>query len=169
MQQSVVHVVAGAPARPEEGPMSEESREPGPARFAWQQLTTLVLGAAYVLLGMLGFFFLRDTSSASLVGHDTDDLMLGLELNAITNVVHLVMGIAGLSCTTTLNRARGYGVGLAVVGAVLFVFGVVAVGDPTINVLSLNWGDNILHLVTALVGLGIAVGPVRRAAEAPSG
>jgi hypothetical protein len=148
--------------------MSEESQEPGPARFAWQQLTTLLLGAVYLLLGILGFFFLRDTSPTSLAGTDTGDVMLGLELNAITNLVHLVIGIAGLICTTTLGRSRGYGVGLVVVGAVLFVLGVVAVGNTAINVLSLNWGDNILHLVTALVGLGIAVGPVRRPAPAPS-
>ena len=34
--------------------------------------------------------------------------------------------------------------------------------------LSLNWGDNILHLVTALVGVALAVGPVRRPSSAPS-
>jgi hypothetical protein len=148
--------------------MSEGSHEPGPARFTWPQLAALLLGAVYFLLGLLGFFFLGDTSSASLAGRDTDDVMLGLELNAITNVLHLVMGVAGLICATSLVRARAYGVGLAVVGAVLFVFGVVAVGNPAINVLSLNWGDNILHLVTALVGVGLAVGPVRRPSRAPS-
>jgi uncharacterized membrane protein len=147
--------------------MPEESQEPAPTRFAWQQLTALVLGAFYFLLGLVGFFVLRDTSPVSLAGHDTGDVLLGVELNAITNVLHLVMGIVGMACATTLGRARGYGVGLAVVGAVLFVFGVVAAGDPAINVLSLNWGDNVLHLVTALVGLAVAVGPVRSPSPAP--
>jgi hypothetical protein len=146
--------------------MPEESQQPNPTRFAWQQVVALVVGAAYLLLGMLGFFFLGDPSTASLAGHDTDDVMLGLELNGITNVLHLVMGVVGMLCATTLGRARGYGVGLAVVGALLFVFGVFAVGNTAINVLSLNWGDNILHLVTALVGAGVAAVPVRRASSA---
>jgi hypothetical protein len=142
---------------------------PGPSRNTWQQVTALVLGAGYLLLGMLGFFFLQDTATATLAGHDTGDVMLFLELNGITNVLHLVLGVVGMVCATTLTRARGYGVLQAVVGGALFLFGLFAVGDPAINVLSVNWGDNILHVLTALVGLGIAVGPVgeRAAASVP--
>jgi Domain of unknown function (DUF4383) len=148
--------------------MTEQSPSSRPSPFAWQQLAALLLGAGYLLLGMLGFFFLDDTSPATLAGHDTGDLMLGLELNAIANVLHLVLGIVGLLCASTLTRARGYGALQAALGAVLFLFGLFAVGNPPINVLSLNWGDNILHALTALVGLVMAVGPVRRAQSAPA-
>jgi hypothetical protein len=143
---------------------------PGPARNTWQQVAALLLGVGYFLLGMLGFFVLQDTTTATLAGHDTGDVLVFLELNGIANVLHLVLGVVGMVCATTLARARGYGVLQAVVGGALFLFGLFAVGDPAINVLSLNWGDNILHLLTALVGLGIAVGRVGdRAASAPDG
>ena len=141
---------------------------PGPARNTWQQVAALLLGVGYFLLGMLGFFFLQDTSTATLAGHDTGDVLLVFELNGIANVLHLVLGVAGMVCATTLTRARGYGVLQAVAGGALFVFGLIAVGDPAINVFSLNWGDNILHLLTALVGLAMAVGRVgERATAAP--
>jgi hypothetical protein len=43
-----------------------------------------------------------------------------------------------------------------------FVYGLFATGKDW-DFLSLNWADNILHLATALVGLVIALLPVRSA------
>jgi hypothetical protein len=139
--------------------MSEKPR--GPARFTWPQLVALLVGAFYFLLGLLGFFFLGDVEG-SLANHDSQDTMLGLELNALQNVVHLVLGILGMAAASRLSTARSYGAVLAVIGFALFVYGAIAVSNRDINVLSLNWPDNILHLVTALVGLAMAVGPIRR-------
>jgi len=50
----------------------------------------------------------------------------------------------------------------AVAGAALLVFGLIGTSDPAVDVLSLNWGENVLHGLTALIGLGTALGPVRR-------
>lgn len=52
--------------------------------------------------------------------------------------------------------------------AALFVLGAVAVGCTEIDFLSLYWPDNILHGVTALVGLAIAAGGVHRPDRATS-
>jgi hypothetical protein len=50
--------------------MEQETR--GTAGFTWQQLVVLIVGSFYMLLGILGFFFLRDASAPSeLGGHDT--------------------------------------------------------------------------------------------------
>jgi hypothetical protein len=138
--------------------MEQETR--GTAGFTWQQLVVLIVGSFYMLLGILGFFFLRDASAPSeLGGHDTNDVMLGFELNGVQNVVHLILGLVGLACATGRQRSRLYGILIAVAGLALFVFGVIAVGRDDINVLSLNWPDNILHGVTGLIGVALAVAP----------
>ena len=49
-----------------------------------------------------------------------------------------------------------------------FVYGLFAV-DKSWDFLNLNWADNILHLVTAVVGLVIALGPVRTAVASHTG
>lgn len=138
--------------------MSDHS--PAPARFTWQQLIVLIVGAAYMLFGMLGFFFLDDATTA-LAGNDTRDLLLVFELNGLQNLVHLAIGVVGLICAAGQRAARRYGLLLAVVGLALFVFGAIAAGNTDINFLSLNWPDNILHGLTALLGLAVAFSPTR--------
>ena len=62
----------------------------------------------------------------------------------------------------TLAGARTYGWLLAVGYGAAFVYGLFAVGEAW-DFLSINWADNVLHLATALVGLVIALLPVRTA------
>jgi Domain of unknown function (DUF4383) len=142
---------------------------PGPARFTWQQKASLVMGVVYLLFGVLGFFF--SGSSTEFAGHNTEATMFGLELNGVQDLVHVVLGIIGLGCTAQDRSARAYGGVLAVVGAALFVLGVIAVGHDAINFLSLNWPDNIVHGLTALVGLAMVFHRAdKRAAEtSPAG
>ncbi len=64
--------------------------------------------------------------------------------------------------------ARTYGWLLAVGYGAAFVYGLFAVGEDW-DFLSLNWADNVLHLATALVGLVIALMPVRTAVTHPLG
>lgn len=142
--------------------MAEQS--PGPARLAWQQVVVLVTGALYTVFGIVGFFVLGDASTA-LAGRNTGDTLLGLELNAIQNVVHIVLGVAGLLCAAGLQRSRGYGIVLLVAGAVLSVFGIVAVGNDALNVLSVNWPDTVLHGLTAVLGLAIIALPAGLVAQ----
>jgi hypothetical protein len=74
--------------------------------------------------------------------------------------VHLAVGLAGLALGRTLAMARNYGSVLAVGYGAAFVYGLIAVGE-TWDFLAINAADNWLHLISALVGLGIALGPVR--------
>jgi hypothetical protein len=80
------------------------------------------------------------------------------------NVVHILIGVAGLVLARTLAGARTYGWLLAVGYGAAFVYGLVALGKDW-DVLSLNAADNGLHLATALVGLVIALLPVRTAVD----
>ena len=123
----------------------------------WPQLLALVIGAVYLLVGIVGFFV---TGFDNFFGHDTNETILGFEVNPFHNIVHILIGAAGLLLARTLAGARTYGWLLAVGYGATFVYGLFAVGQ-TWDFLSLNWADNWLHLVSALAGLALALGPVR--------
>ncbi len=131
----------------------------GTGARTWPQLLSLVIGAVYLLVGVVGFFI---TGFDNFFGHDTNETIVGFEINPFHNIVHILIGAAGLVLARTLAGARTYGWLLAVGYGAAFVYGLFAVGR-TWDFLSLNWADNWLHLLSALAGLAIALGPVRTA------
>jgi hypothetical protein len=147
--------------------MSAPLNDTGAGRRAmtWPQVLALAFGAVYLLIGIVGFFI---TGFENFVGneagtpHHVDENLLGFMINPMHNVVHILIGVVGLVLSRTLAGARTYGWLLAAGYGAAFVYGLFAVGQEW-DFLNLNWADNVLHLVTALVGLGIALGPVRTA------
>ena len=139
--------------------MAANAGNPNSGTRTWPQLLSLVIGAVYLLVGIVGFFV---TGFDDFFGHDTNETILGFEVNPFHNIVHILIGAAGLVLARTLAGARTYGWLLAVGYGATFVYGLFAVGQ-TWDFLSLNWADNWLHLVSALAGLAIALGPVRNA------
>jgi hypothetical protein len=123
------------------------------------EILALAFGAIYLLVGIVGFFV---TGFDKFFVH-TDKHLLVFEINGMHNVVHILIGVAGLVLARTLAGARTYGWLLAVGYGAAFLYGLFAVGEAW-DFLSLNWADNVLHLATALVGLVIALMPVRTAA-----
>lgn len=128
------------------------SRNTGAAR-PWPQTLALVVGAVYLLIGIVGFFI---TGFDNFFGH-TGQTLVGFEINGMHNVVHLLVGVAGLALARTLAGARTFGLLLAVAYGAAFLYGLFAVGRDW-DFLSLNWADNILHLVSAVVGGAIVAG-----------
>ena len=141
--------------------MSATSGNTGTGRGAmtWPQMLALAFGAIYLLVGVVGFFI---TGFGNFFAHDTNQTLLGFEINGMHNVVHIVIGVAGLLLARTLAGARTYGWLLAIGYGAAFVYGLIAIGKPW-DFLSINAADNVLHLLTAIVGLAIALGPVRNA------
>jgi uncharacterized protein DUF4383 len=141
--------------------MSATSGNTGTGRGAmtWPQMLALAFGAIYLLVGVVGFFV---TGFGNFFAHDTNQTLLGFEINGMHNVVHIVIGVAGLLLARTLAGARTYGWLLAIGYGAAFVYGLIAIGKPW-DFLSINAADNVLHLLTAIVGLAIALGPVRNA------
>ncbi|SNS61348.1 protein of unknown function [Geodermatophilus pulveris] len=123
----------------------------------WPQLLALAFGAVYLLVGVVGFFI---TGVDDFFAHDTGEQLLFFEINGMHNVVHILIGVAGLVLARTLAGARTYGWLLAVGYGAAFVYGLLAIGQ-TWDFLSINAADNVLHIATAAVGLLIALGPVR--------
>ncbi len=123
------------------------------------EILALAFGAIYLLVGIVGFFV---TGFDDFFAHDTGETLVGFEINGMHNVVHILIGIAGLVLGRTLAGARTYGWLLAVGYGAAFIYGLLAINE-TWDFLSINTADNVLHILTALVGLVIALLPVRNA------
>ena len=126
------------------------------------EILGLAFGAIYLLVGIVGFFV---TGFDDFFANNTEEKLLGIfEINGMHNVVHILIGIAGLVLSRTLAGARTYGWLLAVGYGAAFIYGLLAIGKDW-DFLSINAADNVLHIATALVGLVIALLPVRRAVD----
>ena len=118
------------------------------------QNLALALGVIYLLIGILGFFLTGFNNFAS----DSDARILGIfEVNPLHNIVHILIGAIGLALWKTRDGTRTYGTILAAVYGLTFLYGILEVQTGGLELLSLNWADNILHLLTALAGAGIVM------------
>jgi hypothetical protein len=136
--------------------------------MTWPQMLALAFGVIYLLVGIIGFFI---TGFGDFFGngvepgvHHADDKLLFFMINPMHNVVHILIGVVGIALSRTLAGARTYGWLLAVGYGAAFVYGLIAVGEDW-DFLNLNAADNVLHILTAIVGLVIALGPVRTAVD----
>lgn len=139
--------------------MSTNPQAAGSAGKHPAQYLALTIGIVYVLVGLLGFFNTGFDGFAEPEG----ELVLGIfEVNPLHNIVHLLIGGAGLALWSTLDRARIYGWLLAVGYGATFVYGLfVADTTDAANFLALNSADNWLHIVSVLAGLAIALWPAK--------
>ncbi|UOQ61173.1 DUF4383 domain-containing protein [Leucobacter rhizosphaerae] len=129
------------------------------------RIVGVIFGGVYVVVGLLGFAVTGGIGFIARDGH----LLLGIfEVNPLHNVVHLAIGaaliIAGLANTRAAKAVNG------TVGAVYLLVGIVGffIADTAANILALNTADHILHLGSALVLLGVALGADKQVAR-PTG
>ena len=141
--------------------MAQRRDSAAPARHP-AQLLALAIGVIYTLIGIAGFFVTGLDNFAS----ETNKTLVGFEINPLHNIVHLIIGLAGLALWRRLDTARTYGWLLAAGYGLAFLYGLFAAGNSDINFLSLNGPDNGLHLVSAAAGLAIALWPAGRTARA---
>lgn len=109
------------------------------------QTVALIFGAIYLAVGIIGFLpFLGGSVTM------TNTKLLGLfNINLLHNLVHVVIGIAGLAAVTSLPNSRRF---CQVVGVILLLLGVlgVVVANP-LGLLYIGGLDIALHLVTGAV------------------
>src|SRR3954471_24266345 len=144
-------------AHPQEDTMAASAGNTGTAARPWPQILALVFGAVYLLVGIIGFFI---TGFDNFARHEQHEMLGFFMINPPHNIGHIVIGVAGLLLARTLAGARTYGWLLAVGYAAAFVYGLIAVGESW-DFLNINAADNVLHILTAVVGLVIALAPVR--------
>lgn len=121
----------------------------------------VVVGLCYLVLAFAGSLEVSDKTNfgGGLHGGNTPDMLWGVfGVNTAMNLIHLLLG--AFTIIGGLMLARYAMIAWAVVGAfaVLFGYGVIAilVNSGTTS-LAITWGDNILHLVTAVVVAAAAV------------
>ncbi len=124
------------------------------------RLVAAVVGAVYTLVGLSGFLVTGDVPFAGRDG----SLLLGFEVNPLHNLVHLAIGVALLLGSRRVRSAKAVN---TTVGAVYLLVGIVGlfILDSEANVLALNAADNVLHLGSAVVLLGVGLGAERGARE----
>lgn len=115
------------------------------------QKLALAIGVVYTLIGILGFLV---TGFENFAGN-TDKLLILFEINPLHNIVHILIGVAGLALWRTRQGAKTYGLLLAVGYGATFLYGLFAVGNDDLNFLSLNGADNGLHLLSTLAGVAV--------------
>lgn len=109
-----------------------------------------VFGVVYVLVGIVGFIL------------TTDDKIFGLfEVNALHNIVHIVLGLALLygstntAAATMMNRW---------VGIVLLVLGVLGIFSPSgFGLVPIGGADIFLHLASGVILVGTSLMSSREA------
>ena len=119
------------------------------------QKASMVVGAVFLLVGVLGFVpgITSNFEELSFAGHHSEAMLLGLfQVSALHNIVHLLFGAAGLVLARTAMGARSFLLYGGIIYLVLFVYGLVVPQDSDGNFVPLNSFDNILHL---LLGVGM--------------
>jgi hypothetical protein len=132
--------------------------------MTWPQMLALAFGVVYLLVGIVGFFITGfDGFTSNRTDGNTDTLLIFM-INPLHNIVHIVIGLAGIALSRTLAGARTYGWLLAIGYGAAFVYGLIAINQDW-DFLNINAADNVLHIATAVVGLVMALGPVNTAAR----
>lgn len=134
-----------------------------PATRSPLELASLVVGATFLLVGVLGFIpgITENYDSMEFAGHESGAELLGIfQVSILHNIVHLLFGVVGLMAARAGGSARTFLVGGGIVYLGLWLYGMVIdkVGDA--NFVPLNEADDWLHLGlgAGMVVLGLALG-----------
>jgi hypothetical protein len=129
------------------------------------QLAAAVVGAVFLLVGVLGFVpgITTNYDELAFAGHESGALLLGVFMvSVLHNVVHLLFGVAGLALSRTWDGARSFLIGGGVVYLVLWIYGLLTDDASAANFVPLNTADDWLHFVLGLGMIALGVLTTRR-------
>ena len=124
------------------------------------QKTSVAAGVVFILVGIAGFIpgLTHSAEHIQAAGAGSEALLFGVfQVSVLHNIVHFAFGIAGLAAAVTASASRMFLVIGGLIYLVLWIYGLIAVGNDALNFLPLNAADNWLHLGLAIgmVALGI--------------
>jgi hypothetical protein len=124
------------------------------------------VGATLVVAGIIGFFYSADFGSPG----DVHAVFGILDVNGWHNLVHILTGALGLfAFTAGVYAARQYALAVGAVYIVVAVWGfVVGSGDSILSIVPVNTGDNVLHLLIGIAGLGAGLATAEARTAAPA-
>src|SRR5690606_8566331 len=108
------------------------------------QTAAMVVGAVFLLVGILGFVpgITSDFDTLQFAGHESEAMLLGIfQVSILHNIVHLLFGVAGLAMARSWSGARTFLIGGGVIYLVLFIYGLVIDHDSSANFVPLNSAD----------------------------
>lgn len=127
------------------------------------QVGALVFGAAFLLVGILGFIpgITSNFDEMKFAGTDSQAELLGIfQVSVLHNIVHLLFGVLGIWAARAWATARGFLLAAGAVYLVLFVYGMVVDRGSDANFVPVNAADDWLHLVLAagMLAVGLLAG-----------
>ena len=128
------------------------------------RLIATVFGAVYLLVGLVGFAV---TSGVSFFSTEGANLII-FEVNPLHNVIHLAIGAALLYAgVKDIQLARTVNSAVGAVYLLVGILGLFLLSSP-LNIIALNGADNVLHLASAvlLLGVGLSLDKVPATARA---
>jgi arginine exporter protein ArgO len=139
------------------------TRGAGTTRRHPLQLAAAVVGAVFLLVGILGFIpgVTTNYDQLAFAGHQSSALLLGLfAVSVLHNLVHAAFGVAGLVLSRTRSGAKNFLVFGGIVYAVLWLYGLLIDHGSPANFVPVNTADNWLHLFLAIgmIALGVLLG-----------
>jgi hypothetical protein len=143
----------------------------GPSRIrSVAQYGALAFGAAFLLVGILGFIpgITTDYDDMAFAGTDSQAELLGVfQVSVLHNIVHLLFGALGLWAARTWTTARIFLLAGGAVYLVLFVYGVLVDRDSDANFVPVNSADDWLHVALAIGMLAVGLLAGRRWEDDP--
>ncbi|GHH43087.1 DUF4383 domain-containing protein [Streptomyces candidus] len=124
------------------------------------QKAALLVGAVFLLVGVLGFIpgVTTDYDTMKFAEHHSEAKLLGIfQVSILHNIVHLLFGIAGVAMARAASTARSYLLVGGAVYLVLWLYGLFIDHDSAANFVPVNSADNWLHFVLGLgmIALGV--------------
>jgi hypothetical protein len=117
------------------------------------RLIATVFGAVYLLVGLVGFAVTAGIGFFSTEGAN----LIIFEVNPLHNVIHLAIGAALLSAgLKNVQLARTVNAGVGAVYLLVGILGQFLLSSP-LNIIALNGADNVLHLASAVLLLGVGL------------
>lgn len=127
------------------------------------QRASWYFGFIFILIGVLGFVpgITANYEALYFSGYTSEAVLLGVfQVSILHNIVHLLFGVLGLIMARTHSLARIYLIGGGIVYFLLFIYGLIVPHHSEGNFVPVNTADNWLHLILAvvMVGLGLIFG-----------
>jgi hypothetical protein len=136
------------------------------------QLLTLLIGATFILVGILGFIpgvTSHLYGGLDFAGHNSQAKLFHVfQVSWLHNIVHIAFGLVGLAFARSEATARLYLIGGGVVYLVLWFYGLLIDQSGGANFVPFNTADNWLHfaLGAGMIVLGFATTRAQRLAPA---
>ncbi|APU20386.1 DUF4383 domain-containing protein [Actinoalloteichus sp. GBA129-24] len=129
------------------------------------QTAARIVGAVFLLLGILGFIpgVTTGYDTMQFAGHESQAMLFGVfQVSILHNIIHLLLGVIGLSMARSGAAAKSFLIGGGVILLALALYGTVVGQTSTANIFPTNGADNWLHLITGLGMILLGILPAGR-------